>query len=238
MKALKITDRLYKYSNPIYQTLIEAKGVTFQELKGRKKKEGVRKSHISADLEDLYINWKPDVLLILMGLMNQHFQGEKPLRFDDDIEQSREEHFRQVFADGKFMFLRENYREKGKGITVKDRRDQLSLQGKWMQEMMKTSVNLRKIEINMFHRESHLVMFKLLASPIDCDFTVCETAKFVKGTVGTLDLFDMTGYPREDYSADQCHEPYRILTRSPSSNCDPLLEFRWSSYDHNSFPNE
>jgi len=43
-------------------------------------------------------------------------------------------------------------------------------------------------------------MFKVLSNLITCELAICETAKFVKGTVLTLDLFDMTGYPRKDYS--------------------------------------
>lgn len=39
MKNLKITDKIFKFREPIYQTLIEAKGVKYQELKGRKKNQ-------------------------------------------------------------------------------------------------------------------------------------------------------------------------------------------------------
>lgn len=74
MKKLIITDRIFKFKNLAYQTLIQAKGVKFQELKGKKKNKDIRKTIISMNIEDIYINWKPDVLLILMRLMNQHFK--------------------------------------------------------------------------------------------------------------------------------------------------------------------
>jgi hypothetical protein len=200
MKSLKITDQIFKFNNPIYQTLIEAKGVKFQELKGRKKNQESRKAIINANIQDIYINWKPDVLLILMRLMNQHFKSEQKHRVDDDIVQSKEDHFKEVYADSKFMFLRENYNEKGKGIFVKERREQLSLKSNWMKETMKMSLNFDKLEINMVHRESHMVMLKLISNRIDCELSICETAKFIKGTITELDLFDMTGYPQKDYN--------------------------------------
>ncbi len=109
MKKLLITDRIYKFKNSNYQKLIEAYDVHFQEIKGRKKMEGKRKSNLTLNVQDLFINWKPDVLLILMRLMNQHFETPKNYRLDDDIEQSREEHFQQVYNDKKFMTSKEKY---------------------------------------------------------------------------------------------------------------------------------
>jgi hypothetical protein len=85
---------------------VEAKGVKLQEVKGRRRSQQTRKAIITASVEDIYLNWKPDVLLILMSLLNRHFQTEKKHRVDDDIEQSREDHFRQVYADTSFMYLR------------------------------------------------------------------------------------------------------------------------------------
>ena len=110
MKKLLITDKIYKFKNPIYQKLIQAYEVSYQELKGRKKQQGKRKSNIKLNVRDLFINWKPDVLLILMRLMDKHFQIEKIHRVDDDIEQSREQHFKQVYADTKFMIFMEKYK--------------------------------------------------------------------------------------------------------------------------------
>lgn len=37
MKKMVITDKMFKFKNPIYQKLIEAYEVSYQELKGRKK---------------------------------------------------------------------------------------------------------------------------------------------------------------------------------------------------------
>jgi hypothetical protein len=123
MKKMLITDKMFKFKNPIYQKLIEAYDVNFQELKGRKKTHGKRKSNITLSVKDLFVNWKPDVLLLLMQLINQHFKVEKAHRLDDDIEQSREDHFKQVYTDAKFMTFMEKYKEKGKGIFVKGQRD-------------------------------------------------------------------------------------------------------------------
>jgi hypothetical protein len=54
-------------------------------LKGRKKLKGKRKTNIKFDAKDIFINWKPDVLLILMQLADKHFKTEKIHRLDDDI---------------------------------------------------------------------------------------------------------------------------------------------------------
>jgi hypothetical protein len=64
--------------------------------------------------------------------------------------------------------MKENHREKGKNIKVKSQRDQLSVKSTWMKETMATEVNLNKIEINMIHRESHLVMLKMESKGIHC----------------------------------------------------------------------
>lgn len=174
MKQLLITDRIFKFTNPVYQKLIEAYELSYQELKGRKEKHGKRQTNIRLIVKDLFINWKPDVLLILMQLMNKHFKAEKAYRLDDDIEQSREEHFNHVYQDKKFMMSAQKYQEKGKGIFVKEKRDQLSLKSNWMKETMNTHVELGRLEINMVHRESHLVMAKLESKQIYCLFSVCE----------------------------------------------------------------
>ncbi len=85
---------------------------------------------------------------------------------------------------------------------MKEKRDQLSLKSKWMKETMKTDIHLDKIEINMIHRESHLVILKMESNRIKCSLTVFENDKFLHGTMDTLDLYDMTGYPQKDYSAE------------------------------------
>lgn len=89
MKRLLITDRIHRFNNKVYQKLIEAQSVSYQELKGRKKLKGKRKTNIKFDVKDIFINWKPDVLLILMQLADKHFKTEKIHRVDDDIQQSR-----------------------------------------------------------------------------------------------------------------------------------------------------
>lgn len=58
-------------------------------------------------------------------------------------------------------------------------------------------------------------MIKLLADKINCGLSVCETAKFLRGTIADLELFDMTGYPQKEYSAGVGHAPYRILAKQP-----------------------
>lgn len=79
-------------------------------------------------------------------------------------------------------------------------------------------------------------MLKIISNTIICEMSICETAKFVKGTIGELDIFDMTGYPQKEYSPFMEYPPYRILTKH-QKNDQILMEFRWSSYDPNSFPN-
>lgn len=152
MRSLSITDQIFKYSNPTYQTLVRAQGVSLQEVKGRRRGQQGRKAAITAKIADIHLNWKPDVLLILMRLLSRHFQTEKKHRVDDDIEQSRDDHFRQVQNDTSFMFLRETYNEKGKGIKVKENRDSLTLPSSWMRETMNTTIAVGKLEINMLHR--------------------------------------------------------------------------------------
>jgi hypothetical protein len=40
---------------------------------------------MNINIQDIYINWKPDVLLILIRLASQHFKKEDNYRLDDDI---------------------------------------------------------------------------------------------------------------------------------------------------------
>lgn len=74
MRSLSITDQIFKFSNPAYQTLVRAQGVSLQEVKGRRRGQQGRKAAITANIADIHLNWKPDVLLILMRLLNRHFQ--------------------------------------------------------------------------------------------------------------------------------------------------------------------
>lgn len=47
----------------------------------------------------------------------------------------------------------------------------------------------------------------------------------------------MTGYPQKEYSPEVEHQPYRIMTKTKDDQ-KHFIEFRWSQYDMNSFPNE
>jgi hypothetical protein len=42
------------------------------------------------------------------------------------------------------MFFKDRYDEKGKGIKVKQKRDQLSLKASWMKEIMKINITFKK----------------------------------------------------------------------------------------------
>lgn len=108
-----------------------------------------------------------------MQLADKHFKTEKIHRVDDDIQQSREDHFKNVQNDTKFMIFMEKYKQKGKNIFVKEKRDQLSLRSSWMKETMETEVFFDKIEVNMIHRESHLPILKMDSNKIYCFFEVC-----------------------------------------------------------------
>ena len=70
----------------------------------------------------LRINWKPDILLILLSLLRKHFSKARKLRLDDNVEKARDEHFQEVEADHRYMFARKDYEAKGKGRKVKDKR--------------------------------------------------------------------------------------------------------------------
>ncbi len=73
MKKFIVVDKVFKFNNPVYQKLIEAYEVNYHEKKGRKQTEGKRQTNITVNIKDLFINWKPDVLLILMKLVDKHF---------------------------------------------------------------------------------------------------------------------------------------------------------------------
>jgi hypothetical protein len=75
MKELKIIDRIFKFKNPNYQHLMIAKQTEIQIIKpaqGKKNKTN-KKYTIRMIHNEIFINWKPDVLLILMRLMSKHF---------------------------------------------------------------------------------------------------------------------------------------------------------------------
>jgi hypothetical protein len=48
------------------------------------------------NIEDLKINWKPDVILIALELMNKHLKKEEKYRMDDETNKTRGDHFREV----------------------------------------------------------------------------------------------------------------------------------------------
>lgn len=49
------------------------------------------------DVEVLKINWKPDVILIFLELINKHFSKEEKYRMDDETNKTRADHFREAF---------------------------------------------------------------------------------------------------------------------------------------------
>lgn len=87
MKELIIIDRIYKYKNTKYQHLLVAEATKIDVTRPLKtiKNKKKRKINASVSIKSININWKPDVLLILMGLMNKHFSSDKKFRVDDDI---------------------------------------------------------------------------------------------------------------------------------------------------------
>ena len=56
-------------------------------------------------IPELEINWKPDVLIILLQLMYKHLSKEKKLRMDDGQAKTRDQLFSEVRADKKFDFF-------------------------------------------------------------------------------------------------------------------------------------
>ena len=95
------------------------------------------------------------------------------------------------------MAMRDNYIEKGKGVRVKAKRDQLSVKGGWLKETMNADMSFGKLTINMVHRETHLIMFRFEATRMECGLKICDTAKFLSGRVGDLEIYDLTGYPQK-----------------------------------------
>lgn len=63
----------------------------------------------------------------------------------------------------------------------------------------------------MIHRQSHLVMFKMIASNIENELGMGENEKFVSGSIQSLMLYEMTGYPRQNYAETDNILPYLII---------------------------
>lgn len=92
-------------------------------LQIHKNKNDLQKQmQVDLDLEHIYINWKPDVLIILLKLIYSYFAKEAKLRVDDGQEKTRDELFEEVLKNPKFLFSMKEYERSSKGRDVKDKR--------------------------------------------------------------------------------------------------------------------
>lgn len=65
------------------------------------------------------------------------------------------------------MFARREYERNGVGRVVQDKRVNFVQKNKRLKELVRLNLTIRKTEVLMIHRQSHLVMFKLTASNIE-----------------------------------------------------------------------
>jgi hypothetical protein len=123
---VKIVDEIFTYNDPKFQTFLMMKNFTLKNEKPKNKKhssatEKKQKLPIRnfISIEDLKINWKPDVILIALDLMNKHLKKEEKYRMDDETNKTRADHFREVENDTKYMFGMNEYTRKAEGKRVK-----------------------------------------------------------------------------------------------------------------------
>jgi hypothetical protein len=65
--VLSAIDHIHHYNDNNLQTLISTKGIIVQFHRNKNNSE--RKLDIEVEIEDIYVNWKPDVLIILLKLI-------------------------------------------------------------------------------------------------------------------------------------------------------------------------
>ena len=81
IEKLDSLDYLYKYKDPKLQTLISAKDIGLKVQ--RNKNEEQKKFEVELIFPDIYINWKPDVLVIFMKLVYSYISKDVKHRVDD-----------------------------------------------------------------------------------------------------------------------------------------------------------
>ena len=82
------------------------------------------------------INWKPDVLIILLQLVYKHFSKEQKLRVDDGQAKTRDELMNEVKTDRKFDFMTKEYARNGKDKKVKEKRLQYAQKNRFLKELL------------------------------------------------------------------------------------------------------
>ena len=89
------------------------------------------------NLKTLDINWKPDVILVILELSNQHLDKFRQMSIDDDKSFTRSQHFKEVLSNPKFEYLVKEYKEQGKNRYVKNNRENYFQRQKWMHDPIK-----------------------------------------------------------------------------------------------------
>lgn len=115
------------------------------------------------------------------------------------------------------MFGVNEYARKAQGRKVKEKRHTLSQVNKFIKELLTVEIRIDHTEAFFVHRESHLVMFRLESRGILTEYVLGEHEKFIAGSLDTVVLEEMTGYPQKKYSSEDQVKPFCFARKKPSS---------------------
>ncbi len=87
---------------------------------------------------------------------------------------------------------------------------------KFINELLTVEIKIKQTEAYFIHRESHLVMFRLESREIGTEYVLGEHEKFIGGTLGTLTVEEMTGYPRKRYGQEDKVEGFCFVRKKES----------------------
>lgn len=219
---LYIEDKVFIYEKSTYQPLIWVKSsgerrpklVFYRNIEGKvkglKTKSNVK---VSIKLPFLQLNWKPDVLLLLLDLIKKYVDrnADENLR-EDDFEMhtrgqqtiDRESVLTNLLENERFMEISELH--DNSSVAVKERRNQyLSLEefNKLKPDidlLLSMDVEVEAVDIYLMHRQTHVILFNLVANNLSVSIILTEDEKFVKGVISDLNCYEMTNYPNTQNS--------------------------------------
>lgn len=91
IQNIEAVDYIHIYRDSGLQKLISIQDFKLQIHQN--KNDLQKQMQVNLDLQQIYINWKPDVLIILLKLIYSYFVKEAKLRVDDGQEKTRDQLF-------------------------------------------------------------------------------------------------------------------------------------------------
>ena len=204
LSALNLHDMIYQYKNKdmgSFLTSSNSESDLVQIKVISKEKSHPQYENIDLDVDivfgSLQINLKPDTLLKVLAFVkveNAHEKNDQPVEIHHELPASMDH--------GDFGNVANRPSTGSKSNSATPRNSQTPQKGQDNEEesqkdtiLLKTNVRLEAIKLVLVHRKTHLAIAELGISKSKFVFEQRTDEMHLAGSLGNLQLFDMTNYP-------------------------------------------